>query len=99
MSDSRLSPGALPSVATEDALADALDWIESNRERVEALAESDRETADAARAVLDHLDESEGFDSWIHRPSTPLTAGAAERRAREVRATLAAENGSGGNER
>jgi hypothetical protein len=84
------------SIEAESDETDALDWIASNRERVESLAASDRETADAARAVLDHLDESEGFDSWIHRPSTPLTAGAAERRAREVRATLAAENGSGG---
>lgn len=78
---------------------DALDWIESNRERVEALAESDRQTADIATAVLDYLNESEGFDSWIHRPSAPLTAGAAERKARKVRATLAAENGTGGDER
>jgi len=78
---------------------DALDWIAANRKRVESLAASDRETADVARAVLDYLDESEGFDSWIHRSRAPLTAGAAERRAREVRSALAVENGTGGDER
>lgn len=33
-----------------------LDWIQANRTQVEALAESDRRTADVAQAILEYLD-------------------------------------------
>jgi hypothetical protein len=45
-----------------DHRQDPLDWIRENRGQVKALANSNRRTADVARAVLDYLNSDGGRD-------------------------------------
>lgn len=80
-------PNERMSTDTKEDETDALGWIANNHERVKSLAESDRETAAIARAVLDYLDSKDG-DQFADFRERLVARSHARQAARRVRAVL-----------
>lgn len=84
--------------STPNDKPNGLDWCRENRENVENLANSDREMAKYAQAILDYIDDEVAEFGLLQSGPTLLTRADAEQAARKVRDALADAESNGGEE-